>query len=146
MISDLYIQATTRSPEVSMSSGGRIKISGRCIPENPDEFFAPVMDWVTGYCLEPAEETVIDISIEMISGTNSGKLYWFLKKLKEVTSSGKKVTVKYTYEEDDEQMYHLAMFWAEQLKLPVEMIPVETLDLPEMKKAPFNGTNSKSAE
>jgi len=146
MINDLFIEATNYSPEVSMSSNGRIKIFGRCIPREPDEFFAPIMDWVTSYCDEPEEETVIDISIEYVNGTNSGKLYWFLKKLKEVTSSGKKVTVKYTYEEDDEQMYHLALFWAEQLKLPVEMIPVETLDLPEMKKAPFSGTNSKSAE
>ena len=81
MISDLFIPATTKSPEISLSANGTIRISGRCIPYEPDEFFAPVMEWASAYSLEPAEETVIDISIEYISGTNSAKLYRFLTKL-----------------------------------------------------------------
>ncbi|MFZ2338199.1 MAG: hypothetical protein WAW07_00570 [Bacteroidales bacterium] len=42
MISDLFIQATKSSPEITLLANGRISISGRCIPREPDDFFAPV--------------------------------------------------------------------------------------------------------
>jgi hypothetical protein len=146
MISDLYIQATQRSPEISMSATGTIRISGRLIPYEPDEFFAPLMDWASGYCKEPAEETVIEASIEYTNCTNHGKLYWFLMKLKEVTLSGKKMTINYTYEADDDDMRDLGLYWSELFKVPVNMIQVEKLKLPEMKKAPYPGENIQYAE
>lgn len=146
MINDLYIQATNRSPEVCLSASGRIRISGRCIPENPDEYFAPVMDWVSRYCEEPAEETVIEASIDYINGTNQGKMFWLLTKLKGVTASGKKMVINFTYEADDDHMCDLGLYWAEILKMPVNMIPVETLDLPEMKRPPAVGNTIPPAE
>jgi hypothetical protein len=81
MISDLFIPATTRSPEISMSATGAIRISGRLIPSETDEFFAPLFEWSEEYCREPAEETVIEISIEFTSGPNHAKLYRLLTKL-----------------------------------------------------------------
>ena len=146
MISELFIRATLYSPEISLSGNGRITISGRCIPREPDEFFAPLMDWAASYCQEPAEETVIEVSIEYINGTNHGKLYKFLTKLKEVTSTGKKMAINFYYESDDEQMRDVALQWAELLKVPVNMIPVEKLDLPEMKRMPAGENNIQSAE
>jgi len=146
MISDLYIPATQRSPEISMSATGTVRISGRLIPYEPDEFFAPLMDWASGYCQEPAGETVIEASIEYTSGTNRAKLYRLLTKLKEVTSAGKKMTVNFVYEADDDDMRDLGLQLSELLEVPVNMIPVEKLKLPEMKKAPYPGENIQSAE
>ena len=146
MISDLFIQATTKTPEISMSATGIFRISGRCIPYEPDEFFEPLFGWAEEYCREPAEETVIEASIEYINGTNHGKLYRLLTKLKEATSSGRKMVINFTYEADDDQMRDLGLYWAEILKVPVNMIPVETLILPEMKRPPAAGNNIPSAE
>lgn len=146
MISDLFIQATSKTPEISMSATGILRVSGRCIPDEPDEFFAPLFEWAEGYCREPAEETVIEASIEYISGTNHGKLYRLLTKLKEATSSGRKMVINFKYEADDDQMRDLGLYWAEILKVPVNMIPVETLILPEMKRPPAAGNNIPSAE
>ena len=146
MISDLFIQATTKSPEISMSATGVIRISGRFIPYEPDEFFAPLFEWVESYCREPAEETVIEASIEYINGTNHGKLYRLLMKLKEVTLAGKKMTINCTYEADDDQMRDLGLHWADLLKMPVNLIPVEKLDLPEMKRVSSEGNKIQSAE
>lgn len=146
MISDLFIPATTKTPEISMSATGILRISGRCIPYEPDEFFAPLFEWAEGYCRQPAEETVIEASLEYINGTNQGKLFRLLTKLKEVTSTGKKMAINFTYETDDDQMRDLGLYWAEILKMPVNMIPVETLILPEMKRPPAAGNNIPSAE
>lgn len=136
MISDLFIQATRSSPEITLQPNGRISISGRCIPREPDEFFAPVMDWASAYILEPAEETVIDISIEYINGTNSGKMFWFLRKLREVTALGKKIGINFTYEADDDWMNDYGLALQEQLKIPVNMIAVEKLNSPVMVASP----------
>ena len=146
MISDLFIQATWYSPEITLLANGRISISGRCIPREPDEFFAPVMDWASAYSLEPAEETVIDISIEYINGTNSGKMYWFLRKLKEVTALGKKIEINFTFEADDEWMNDYGLAIQEQLKIPVNMIVVEKLNSPVMVPTPPYKSNNLPSE
>jgi len=132
MISDLFIQATKSSPEITLLANGRISISGRCIPREPDEFYAPVMDWASEYCREPAEETVIDLSIEYLNCTNSGKIYWFLQKLKDVTLAEKKLVINYLYEADDEDMRDYGASLQESLNLPVNIQPVEKLMLPVM--------------
>ena len=136
MISDLFIPATNKSPEICLSANGKITISGRCIPYEPDDFFAPVMEWASSYCLEPAEETVIDLSIEYINCTNSGKLYRFLKKLKEGTLPGKKLVINFIYETDDDFMEDYGHDLSERLALPVTMNPVEKLTAPVTVKAP----------
>ena len=105
-----------------------------------------MIKWAEGYCLEPADETVIEASIDYINGTNQGKLYKLLVELKEATSSGKKMVINFTYEADDDQMHDLGLYWAELLKMPVNMIPVETLVLPEMKPAPSAENNKQPAE
>lgn len=146
MISDLFIPATTKSPEISLSANGTIRISGRCIPYEPDEFFAPVMEWASVYSLEPADETVIDISIEYINGTNSGKMYWFLRKLKEVTALGKKIGINFTFEADDDWMNDYGIALQEQLKIPVNMIAVEKLTSPVMVASPPYKSNNLPSE
>ena len=146
MISELFIRAALYSPEISLSGNGRITISGRCIPREPDEFFAPLMDWAASYCQEPAEETIVEVSIEYINGTNHGKLYKFLTKLKEVTFTGKKMAINFNYESDDEQMRDVGLQWTELLKVPVNMISVGKLDLPDMKGLPADGNKTQSAE
>lgn len=146
MISDLFIQATRSSPEISLSANGRITFSGRCIPREPDEFFAPVMDWASGYCLEPAEETVIDISIEYISGTNSGKLYRFLTKLKEVTLAGRKIVINFTYEADDDWMKDYGLDLHNRLAIPFNMLAVEVMTSPVMADSPPYKSHNLPAE
>lgn len=136
MISDLYIPATTKSPEISLSANGKISISGRCFPTEPNEFYSPVMDWVSEYCREPAEETVVDLSIAFLNCTNSGKIYWFLQKLKEVSLAEKKLVINYLYEADDEDMRDYGATLQESLKLPVNIQPVEKLIQPDMTGKP----------
>jgi len=146
MISDLFIPATNKSPEISLSANGTIRISGRCIPYEPDEFFAPVMEWASVYSLEPAEETVIDISIEYISGTNSAKLYRFLTKLKEVTASGKKIAINFTFEADDDWMNDYGIALQERMNIPINMIAVEKLTSPVMVASPPYKSNNLPSE
>ena len=146
MPNDLFIPATRRSPEISMSSKGTVRIRGRFIPFEPDEFFAPLFEWAEGYIREPAEETLIETAIEYINGTNYGKLRKLMLKLTEIIASGRKVAINYIYEIDDEQMLDIGMQWTELLKVPVNMIPVGKLDLPDMKGLPADGNKTQSAE
>lgn len=146
MISDLYIPATNKSPEISLSANGKITISGRCFPTEPNEFYTPVMDWASEYCREPAEETVVDLSIEYLNCTNSGKIYWFLQKLKEVILAEKKLVINYLYEADDEDMRDYGATLQESLKHPVNIQPVDKLILPDMTGKPPSQSNNLPSE
>ena len=146
MISDLFIHATTSSPEISLSANGRITISGRCIPQDSDEFFAPVLEWASAYSLEPAGETVIDISIEFTNGTNGAKIFRFMKKLKEVILAGNKMVINYAYETEDESMQEYGEYLQKQLEIPFIMNAVEKLTSPEMVKRPPQKSSEPASE
>ncbi|MFZ2338200.1 MAG: SiaC family regulatory phosphoprotein [Bacteroidales bacterium] len=86
------------------------------------------------------------MSIEYINGTNSGKMYWFLRKLKEVTALGKKIGINFTFESDDDWMNDYGLALQEQLKIPVNMIAVEKLTSPVMVASPPYKSNNLSSE
>ena len=146
MISDLYIPATNKSPEISLSANGKITISGRCFPTEPNEFYTPVMDWASEYCREPAEETVVDLAIQYLNCPNRGKLYWFLKKLLEVTLADRKLVINYLYEADDEDMREYGATLQESVKHPVNIQPVDKLILPDMTGKPPSQSNNLPSE
>ena len=49
---NLLISSTKRTPEVSFTLDGRLKISGRSIPEDPSKFYDQLYEWIFYYCQE----------------------------------------------------------------------------------------------
>lgn len=58
----LYIERTDRTPEIEFTNG-KIRIWGTIVPENPDEFFNVLHEWVKEYLKSPDKETTIEIGI-----------------------------------------------------------------------------------
>ncbi|MBL4862516.1 MAG: SiaC family regulatory phosphoprotein [Crocinitomicaceae bacterium] len=62
---NLLLEATTQTPKVDFNaSTGIMQINGRCIPDTPDDFWLPVMNWFESYMLKPIAETVFKIDLE----------------------------------------------------------------------------------
>lgn len=58
----LYIEQTSRTPEIDFSDG-KLRIWGTFVPENPAEFYLPLHEWIEKYSANPAPETVVEIGI-----------------------------------------------------------------------------------
>lgn len=107
MLPSLYIEETQRTPTVNLDyEQGLLEITGyRSMPEVSIKFYEPVLEWVDKYViLSDRRDTVVSIKLEYFN-TSSGKcLVDILKRMDVFASKGHQVTLKWYYEQDDEDM------------------------------------------
>jgi hypothetical protein len=100
-----------------------LEIFGRSIPENPELIFRKLDEWINSH-FEKNPALNVDIKLEYINSGSSKYLYEILKKLATHANSGKKVVLKWLYEEDDEAMLELGEHYRDTAGIPlvIEMI------------------------
>jgi hypothetical protein len=100
-----------------------LEMIGRSIPENPELIFRRLDEWITVH-FEKNSGLNVSIQLEYINSGSSKYLYEILKRLTGFIKSGKKVEIKWLYEEDDEAMLELGEHYRDSAGIPlkVEMI------------------------
>jgi hypothetical protein len=122
---NLKIKDTLKTPGIEFNpQEGKLKIFGRAIPENPEEFFTGVLQWVKKYFQNPTELTIIDIQLEYINSGSSKYLLEFLHILQDKHKEGKKCEINWYYEEDDESVLELGKHYQSIIDIPFKLIPV----------------------
>ncbi len=120
---DLFLTRTNNSPEVQFHAAtGECNIEGRSIPEDPGEFFDKLIDWLNEYFKNSQEETVMTIKLEYINSGSSKYMLEVLRILKINHEEGKKVKVKWYFEEGDESIEELGQHYEQTMQIPFEII------------------------
>tara|TARA_B100000401_G_C52773256_1_gene704343 strand:+ start:857 stop:1231 length:375 start_codon:yes stop_codon:yes gene_type:complete len=122
---DLSLEGTAKTPTVDFKSAGELLIKGRSIPENSIEFYKPLIDWIAAYSDNPKENTLVNIQLEYFNTSSSKCILDVFKKLESIGDST--VSVKWYYEEDDEDMLEAGEDYEAIIDLSFEMIEVEEL-------------------
>lgn len=126
----LYFEPTALTPLIDFNgSNGQMSIKGRSIPDNPEDFWFPVVNWFETYMLEPKELTEFNINLEYFNVTSSKRILALLYKLNELIDSGKKVHVNWFYREGDEDMYEVGQDYAYMVKVPFDFKLMHENDL-----------------
>jgi hypothetical protein len=101
----------------------KLEVVGRSIPENPELIFRRLDEWITVH-FDKNSTLNVSIQLEYINSGSSKYLYEILKRLTGFIKSGKKVEIKWLYEEDDEAMLELGEHYRDSAGIPlkVEMI------------------------
>ena len=99
---------------------GVLIIEGRSIPENPESVYQPVKDWLNGYFTE-SDRLNMKIVLEYINSGSSKHLMEVLKMLREYQANGKKLRIRWLYEEDDESILELGEHFRDTSGLPNEI-------------------------
>jgi hypothetical protein len=101
----------------------KLELTGRSIPENPELIFKRLEEWITLH-FEKNNALDVNIQLEYINSGSSKYLYEILKRLTGYGRSGKKVVIKWLYEEDDEAMLELGEHYRDTAGIPlvIEMI------------------------
>lgn len=124
----IRIEATNKTPEIVLEQG-IIFIKGRSIPEDPNNFYKPIYEWVSKYISEWAGKTDIIFAFEFI---NTRSIKWIYTILKEMTEliylPGNKLQVSWFYEEGDEDMYDLGSIISALVRCPFRIIRIEDID------------------
>lgn len=114
-----FVNATPQTPLVHFDAkSGVMEIKGRSIPDQPDDFWIPVLNWFESYLLNPCKNTVVKIDLEYFNISSSKRILFLLYKLNELVESGNEVHVEWLYRESDEDMYEVGQDYAYMVKVP----------------------------
>ncbi len=120
------IEPSSKTPKVCLdSSQGVFEIEGRSIPENSTEFYKPVFDWLDAYIGSSNSETEFNFKLEYFNTSSSKCILDIFRKLEKLHESGSNVTIKWHYEEDDEDMQEAGEDYQSIVKVPVELVMME---------------------
>ncbi|MPQ47774.1 DUF1987 domain-containing protein [Marinifilum sp. N1E240] len=125
-MNSLVIEGSPKTPTIKFDgSNGSFSIEGRSIPENSLDFYKPVMEWLDTYVVEPQNETVFTVKLEYFNTSSSKCILDVFKKLETIFKRGNKVSIKWHYEEDDEDMLEAGEDYQSIIKIPFVMIEDE---------------------
>jgi hypothetical protein len=120
------ILPTKNTPEVILDPKGTIKFTGRLIPENAEDFFNPIEEWINEYFKNPAEITIVEICIEYINSTGTTYLLDIIHKITciHLQKNTKKFAINWYYRDEDEDMLEKGRFFSMDLGLPFNYIKI----------------------
>jgi hypothetical protein len=122
---DLSLEGSAKTPTIDFKSEGELLIKGRSIPENSIEFYKPLIDWISEYSDNPKGQTLVNIQLEYFNTSSSKCILDVFKKLESISES--EVSIKWFYEEDDEDMLEAGEDYEAIIDLKFEMNEVEEL-------------------
>lgn len=127
---NLNIAASAFTPTVNFDcKTGVMEIKGRSIPEQPDEFWMPIISWFEGYLMNPAEQTVFKIDLEYFNISSSKRILFLLYKLNTLAKTSENVKVEWYYKVSDEDMYEVGQDYKYMVKVPFEFLSYEETEL-----------------
>ncbi len=102
-----HVEPTKLTPEINFNSEqGILEFKGRSSPENSIQFYSHINEKLDQYIQSEngSAELVVNFEFDYFNSSSSKCLWDVFKKLIIIREKGKKVTVNWFYEEDDEDM------------------------------------------
>jgi hypothetical protein len=128
MVTDeVHILPTKKTPEFILKPEGFIKIKGRAIDESRTGIPGQIMSWIDAYLLNPAESTEVIIALEFLNSFNTIVLTSTLKKISQVIQQGKKLIIRWYYDEDDVDLFERGEYISATLNIPIEFIMTDDI-------------------
>ncbi|OIQ25309.1 MAG: hypothetical protein BM555_06745 [Crocinitomix sp. MedPE-SWsnd] len=98
------IEASIKTPAINMSeTDGSISIKGISIPEDPHEFYGPLIQAISEYKTTPAERTALNLHLEYFNTSSTLIIRNLIKELHGIKTKTELV-VNWFFESDDEDM------------------------------------------
>jgi hypothetical protein len=121
-VETLQIEPTFKTPSIHFeASSGNLTIGGRIFPENPKEFFGPVLHWLDQYTRNPAAETHLNLNISYFNSSANEYLFRCCKLVEGLAAGGHKADITWFYETEDDDMRQMGEDFRELLKINFEI-------------------------
>lgn len=128
----LSIEATSHSPKVSFDPEQKhFEISGESRPENANVFYKPILEWIKEIetTLEGNPDAfpdpfLFDFRFDYFNSTSAKFILDFCKKIGQLHAKGLHLTVRWLYEEDDDDMLEVGKEMARMARIPFEYVEI----------------------
>ena len=119
---DLIIEGGSSSPAIEFHTNGRFKIEGRILTDNAVTTFEPLVAWIKKF---EGENVEFIINLDYINTSASMQLFSLLRSL-DIRNDIKQISVKWYYEQDDEDHLDTGEFYEDKLiRVKFEFIPIK---------------------
>ena len=120
---------TSKTPDVELNVKlGHLTLQGRAIPDDAYLFFAELDKALERYLNSPCEETIVTVRFEYFNTSTSKWLLDMFRKLEQVHQKASVVTVKWFYDQDDEDMEESGQDFQAIIDLPFEILPMTDVE------------------
>ena len=109
------------TPKVILDqASGAFEISGRSLPEDVNEFYEPILNWLEEYSENPNPETYFVFKLEYFNTASSKMILDIFLKLEEIKDTGQDVTIAWHYRDDEEDMLEAGEEYADMVEVEFE--------------------------
>jgi len=115
----ISLKSTDDTPQVILDAGNNnMGIIGRSLPEDVNDFYKPIIEWVNEYSKNPNPSTVFIFKLDYFNTASSKNILSVLMALKELYKAGHEVIVEWFYHEDDDEMLETGKEFERIVKIP----------------------------
>jgi len=126
---NIEIASSAKTPHVILNKDkGEIIIEGRSFPENAPEFYYQFTRWLAEYSLNPAPKTKVSLGLLYLNSSSVSIITGMMKLLDNMISMKTEVEITWVYENGDEDMKDLGLYYQESLSGAVQVIEVAKFD------------------
>uniref|UniRef100_UPI00404B108F DUF1987 domain-containing protein n=1 Tax=Fulvivirga sp. TaxID=1931237 RepID=UPI00404B108F len=110
----LHIESTRTTPYLLFDpSVAILELRGRSSPENSLQFYSSISTSLDEYTEKGCNTVLVNFALEYFNTSTSKVVFDLFKKLSKINEKGKKVTVNWFYEEDDDMMMEVGEDYAD---------------------------------
>lgn len=123
----IILEKETYLPAVVLDAqNDHFEFTGKSIPENASEFFAPILAWIDAYVKSPNEETNVKFRLEYFNTSTSKYLLEIMRRLEKLyQNSDKSVIISWFVEDGDTDVEEAGLDYKAILKVPFEVIIID---------------------
>jgi hypothetical protein len=126
---NIEIASSAKTPHVILNKDtGEIIIEGRSFPENAPEFYYQFTRWLAEYSLSPSPKTKVSLRLLYLNSSSVSIITGMMKLLDNMISMKTEVEITWVYENGDEDMKDLGLYYQETLSSAVQVIEVAKFD------------------
>jgi len=119
----IKIKETEDTPAIILDPERDVfELAGRSMPEDVNQFYEPVLNWLESYGENPNDKTIVIFKLTYFNTASSKLLLDILLKLENIKEEGHDVEIKWFYPEDDEDMQEAGEEYSEIVDLPFEIV------------------------
>ena len=119
----LLIEGTISTPTIILDpDNNKFEISGSSRPEGIELFYKPILFWIDDYIKKPNLKTVFDFKLDYFNSASLNMILKILARFESLKDNGHEVTVRWYYEDDDDDLREAGTDFAQLTSVPIELI------------------------
>ncbi|MDG2369690.1 MAG: DUF1987 domain-containing protein [Flavobacteriales bacterium] len=116
-------KATETTPLVILNhENGELTIEGNAIPDDAEEFFDPILNWLEEYTNNTTVKTTLNLKLHYFNVSSSKRILFIFYKLNELIKKNRPVVVNWYYVEDEDEMFEVGQDFAFMVNIPFHFI------------------------